>query len=127
MGRGVVDSDDLPLNVGREILQKSKTLTLIKKRVVRKVLDFVEDAEEKDPDLANQIWDVYGRYFKVGLIEDPENKEDLKKIVRFFSSTTGDNTTNMKEYISRMPEKSDKIYYVTGEGRKVASMAPAME
>merc|ERR1719262_2025506 len=58
--RGVVDSDDLPLNVGREILQQSRTLTLIRKRVVRKVLDFIEDAETKDPATFNSIWDTYG-------------------------------------------------------------------
>jgi heat shock protein beta len=125
--RGVVDSDDLPLNVGREILQQSKTLTLIRKRVVRKVLDWVESTESKDPDKFNTLWENYGRYFKVGLIEDAESKEELKKIVRFWSSTTGDNTTNLANYVSRMAANQEKIYYVTGEGRKSTEMAPAME
>jgi len=125
--RGVVDSDDLPLNVGREILQKSRTLTLIRKRVVRKVLDFMEDLAEEDIEKFNKMWDNYGRYFKVGLIEDNDNKEPLKKIVRFFSSTLGDNTTNLDGYVKRMQKDQDKIYYVTGDGRKSASMAPTME
>merc|ERR1719281_2007093 len=77
--RGVVDSDDLPLNVGREILQKSRTLTLIRKRVVRKVLDFMQQKSEKEPATFEKLWDNYGKYFKVGLVEDTESKEQLKK------------------------------------------------
>eukprot|EP00746_Dinoflagellata_sp_MGD_P007675 gnl/MRDRNA2_/MRDRNA2_115235_c0_seq1.p1 gnl/MRDRNA2_/MRDRNA2_115235_c0~~gnl/MRDRNA2_/MRDRNA2_115235_c0_seq1.p1 ORF type:complete len:821 (+),score=190.46 gnl/MRDRNA2_/MRDRNA2_115235_c0_seq1:107-2569(+) len=126
--RGVVDSDDLPLNVGREILQKSRTLTVIRKNIVRRVMGFMKDIETKDPEKFNKVWDLYGRYFKVGLVEDEENKKALMKIVRFWSSTSGENTTNLAGYVSRMtPENQDKIFYVTGEGRKNAEMAPAME
>jgi len=127
MGRGVVDSDDLPLNVGREILQKSKTLTLIRKRIVRKVLDYVENVAIKDPAKYSKLWDSFGKYFKVGLIEDQESKEALKKVVRFWSSTSGSNTTSLAEYVSRMPKDQDKIYFVAGEGREAAMKAPAME
>lgn len=125
--RGVVDSDDLPLNVGREILQKSRTLTVIRKNIVRKVLDWMKNAEKNEPEKFKKVWDNYGRYFKVGLIEDPEYKEQLLKIVRFFSSTQGDETTSLNGYCSRMKENQTSIYYVTGEGRKNAQMAPAME
>eukprot|EP00747_Dinoflagellata_sp_TGD_P162819 gnl/TRDRNA2_/TRDRNA2_180837_c0_seq1.p1 gnl/TRDRNA2_/TRDRNA2_180837_c0~~gnl/TRDRNA2_/TRDRNA2_180837_c0_seq1.p1 ORF type:complete len:810 (+),score=192.09 gnl/TRDRNA2_/TRDRNA2_180837_c0_seq1:65-2494(+) len=125
--RGVVDSDDLPLNVGREILQKSKTLTVIRKNVVRKVLNFVEDLSEKQPEKFNKLWDTYGRYFKVGMIEDRESKDAIKKIVRYWSSQSGDNTTTLGGYVSRMQEGQGNIYYVTGDGRKSAEMAPTME
>jgi len=125
--RGVVDSEDLPLNVGREILQKSRTLKIIRKRVVRKVLDSIDELRESDSEKFEQFWTAYGKYFKVGLVEDLDYKDELKRFVRFFSSTTGDNMTSLDEYESRMKEGQDKIYFVTGEGRKAAEMAPAME
>merc|ERR1712137_794522 len=125
--RGVVDSEDLPLNVGREILQKSRTLKIIRKRVVRKVLDTIDDLRENDPAKYDQFWNSYGKYFKVGLVEDLDYKDELKRFVRFWSSKSGDNQTSIPEYISRMKEGQDKIFFVTGEGRKAAEIAPAME
>merc|ERR1712190_206230 len=125
--RGVVDSEDLPLNVGREILQKSRTLKIIRKRVVRKVLDTIDELRENDPAKYDQFWSSYGKYFKVGLVEDLDYKDELKRFVRFWSSKSGDNQTSIPEYISRMKEGQDQIYFVTGEGRKAAEIAPAME
>merc|ERR1712190_446076 len=125
--RGVVDSEDLPLNVGREILQKSRTLKIIRKRVVRKVLDTIDELRENDPAKYDQFWSSYGKYFKVGLVEDLDYKDELKRFVRFWSSKSGDNQTSIPEYISRMKEGQDKIFFVTGEGRKAAEIAPAME
>ncbi|CAJ1361562.1 unnamed protein product [Effrenium voratum] len=125
--RGVVDSEDLPLNVGREILQKSRTLKIIRKRVVRKVLDTIDDLRENDPTKFESFWTSYGKYFKVGLVEDLDYKDELKRFVRFWSSKSGDNQTSLDEYIGRMKEGQDKIYFVTGEGRRAAEIAPAME
>merc|ERR1711933_316281 len=125
--RGVVDSEDLPLNVGREILQKSRTLKIIRKRVVRKVLDTIDELRENEPAKYDQFWSSYGKYFKVGLVEDLDYKDELKRFVRFWSSKSGDNQTSIPEYISRMKEGQDKIYFVTGEGRKAAEISPAME
>jgi heat shock protein beta len=125
--RGVVDSDDLPLNVGREILQKSKTLNLIRKRIVRKVLDYIESLAEKQPAKYAKLWETFGKYFKIGLIEDAESKEALKKIVRFWSSTTGENTTSLGEYVKRMQPGQDKIYFVSGEGKAGTARSPSME
>lgn len=125
--RGVVDSEDLPLNVGREILQKSRTLKIIRKRVVRKVLDTIDDLRESNPDKFESFWTSYGKYFKVGLVEDLDYKDELKRFVRFWSSKSGDNQTSLDEYISRMKEGQDKIYFVTGEGKRAAEIAPAME
>merc|ERR1712066_109172 len=125
--RGVVDSEDLPLNVGREILQKSRTLKIIRKRVVRKMLDTIDNLRTESPDKYDSFWNSYGKYFKVGLVEDLDYKDELKRFVRFWSSTSGDNQTSIPEYISRMKPGQDKIYFVTGEGRKAAEIAPAME
>jgi len=125
--RGVVDSEDLPLNVGREILQKSRTLKIIRKRVVRKVLDTIDDLRERTPEKFESFWSSYGKYFKVGLVEDLDYKDELKRFVRFWSSKSGDNQTSLQEYVSRMKEGQDKIYFVTGEGRRAAEIAPAME
>jgi heat shock protein beta len=125
--RGVVDSEDLPLNVGREILQKSRTLKIIRKRLVRKVLDTIDSLREDEPEKYDQFWNSYGKYFKVGLVEDLDYKDELKRFVRFFSSTSGDNMTSLGEYIGRMKEGQDQIFFVTGEGKKAAEIAPAME
>merc|ERR1712050_463567 len=125
--RGVVDSEDLPLNVGREILQKSRTLKIIRKRLVRKLLDSVDDLRESEPEKYETFWNAYGKYFKVGLVEDLDYKEELKRFVRFFSSKSGDKLTTIGEYITRMKEGQDKVYFVTGEGKKNAEIAPAME
>mmetsp|Transcript_129848 Transcript_129848/g.315419 ORF Transcript_129848/g.315419 Transcript_129848/m.315419 type:complete len:767 (-) Transcript_129848:81-2381(-) len=125
--RGVVDSEDLPLNVGREILQKSRTLKIIRKRVVRKVLDSIDNLKEDAPEKYDQFWNSYGKYFKVGLVEDLDYKDELKRFVRFWSSTSGDNMTSLSEYVGRMKEGQDQIYFVTGEGKKAAEIAPAME
>jgi len=125
--RGVVDSEDLPLNVGREILQKSRTLKIIRKRVVRKVLDSIDELRETSPAQYDQFWNSYGKYFKVGLVEDLDYKDELKRFVRFWSSTSGDNQTSIPEYITRMKEGQKSIYFVTGEGKRAAEISPAME
>eukprot|EP00927_Polykrikos_kofoidii_P019787 TRINITY_DN19278_c0_g1_i1.p1 TRINITY_DN19278_c0_g1~~TRINITY_DN19278_c0_g1_i1.p1 ORF type:complete len:777 (+),score=142.75 TRINITY_DN19278_c0_g1_i1:204-2333(+) len=125
--RGVIDSEDLPLNVGREILQQSRTLKIIRKRVVRKVLDTIGTLKEEDPAKYEQFWTSYGKYLKVGLVEDLDYQDELKGFVRFWSSKSGDKQTSLQEYVSRMKDGQDKIYFVTGEGRRTAEMAPAME
>jgi len=125
--RGVVDSEDLPLNVGREILQKSRTLKIIRKRLVRKILDSIDELREEMPEKYEQFWNSYGKYFKVGLVEDLDYKDELKRFVRFWSSKNPDNMTSLSEYAKRMKEGQDKIYFVTGEGKKAAEIAPAME
>jgi len=125
--RGVIDSEDLPLNVGREILQKSRTLKIIRKRVVRKVLDTIDSLRTDDPEKYDSFWNSYGKYFKVGLVEDLDYKDELKRFVRFWSSTSGDNQTSLDEYVGRMKDGQDKIFFVTGEGKRAAEISPAME
>jgi heat shock protein beta len=126
--RGVVDSNDLPLNVSREILQKSKVLSIINKRLVRKSLDMIREiAEAEDDSQYIVFWNNFGKYLKVGIIEDDRNKKDISPLLRFFSSKTGEEFTTLDEYVEGMPEDQKSIYYVTGDGRENASMSPVVE
>lgn len=124
--RGVVDSEDLPLNVGREILQKSKMLNVINKRLVRKSLDMFKEIE-KNATAYNTFWSGFGRYLKVGLIEDNDNRNELAKLSRWTTTETGDDVTSLDEYVSRMKEDQKQIFYVTGETKKRALASPALE
>lgn len=126
--RGVVDSDDLPLNVSREILQKSKVLNIINKRLTRKSLDMFRDlASDEDSSKYVQFWNNFGKYLKVGVIEDEKNRDDIIPLIRFFSSKSGEEYTSFDSYVERMPEGQKSIYYVTGEGKKNTMMQPVIE
>jgi heat shock protein beta len=124
--RGVVDSEDLPLNVGREILQKSKMLNVINKRLVRKSLDMFKEIE-KNATAYTTFWNGFGRYLKVGLIEDNDNRQELAKLSRWSTTETGDGVTSFDEYVARMKPEQKQIYYVTGETKKRALASPALE
>jgi len=126
--KGVVDSDDLPLNVSREILQKSKVLSIINKRLVRKSLDMFRDlASDEDASKYIMFWNNFGKYLKVGIIEDEVNKKEIVPLLRFFSSKSGEEYTSFDKYIEGMPEGQKSIYYVTGEGRENTMSQPVVE
>jgi len=140
--RGVVDSNDLPLNVSREILQKSKVLNIINKRLVRKSLDMIRDIaagdtdtkgdEEEDQENAPNgdyvmFWNNFGKYLKVGVIEDDANRKEIAPLLRFFSSKSGEEYTSLDEYVDNMPENQKSIYYLTGDGRENVAMNPVIE
>jgi len=131
--RGVVDSSDLPLNVGREILQQSKVLQIINKRLVRKSLDMIRDIEAADYDGASyiQFWNNFGKYLKVGIVEDGDTyKKELAPLLRFFSSKSGEEYTSLDKIVEGMTDaqkENKKIYYVTGEGLSKAKMSPSIE
>jgi molecular chaperone HtpG len=126
--RGVVDSDDLPLNVSREILQKSKVLSIINKRLVRKSLDMIRDiAEDEDESKYITFWNNFGKYLKVGVVEEDKNVKDLAPLLRFFSSKSGEEYTSLDKYVEAMPESQKAIYFVTGDGRENAAMSPVIE
>jgi heat shock protein beta len=126
--RGVVDSQDLPLNVSREILQKSKVLSIINKRLVRKSLDMVQSiAEDEDESKYIMFWNNFGKYLKVGVIEDQRNRDDIIPLLRFFSSKSVDEYTNLDQYIEGMKEGQKSIYYVTADGKEKAKLSPAAE
>jgi heat shock protein beta len=126
--KGVVDSDDLPLNVSREILQKSKVLSIINKRLVRKSLDMIREiAEAEDQSQYIMFWNNFGKYLKVGIIEDDKNRNEIAEYLRFFGSSSVDEYTSLDQYIEKMPEGQKAIYYVTGEGKERAAMSPVIE
>jgi heat shock protein beta len=127
--RGVVDSQDLPLNVSREILQKSKVLSIINKRLVRKSLDMIRDIADDTEDESKYImfWNNFGKYLKVGVIEDAKNKDDIVPLLRFFSSRSVDEYISLDDYVTNMKENQKQIYYVTADGKAKAQKSPAAE
>ncbi|KYO36449.1 hypothetical protein Y1Q_0024190 [Alligator mississippiensis] len=123
--KGVVDSDDLPLNVSRETLQQHKLLKVIRKKLVRKTLDMIKKiAEEKYNDT---FWKEFGTNIKLGVIEDHSNRTRLAKLLRFQSSHHESNLTSLDQYVERMKEKQDKIYFMAGSSRKEAESSPFVE
>jgi len=125
--KGVVDSEDLPLNVGREILQKSSVLRVVSRRIVKKSLDMISDLQEKGGDDWNAFQRNFGKYLKVGVVEDNENRKDIAKLVKFYTSADEKVTSTFGEYISRMKEGQEVIYFLSGEGRQQCLMSPAMD
>jgi molecular chaperone HtpG len=123
--RGVVDSEDLPLNVSREILQDSKAVRVIKKQVVKHALDLLEELA-KDEEKYQTFWKAFGPVLKEGLHFEPEHKDRLAPLARFHS-TRGDELTSLADYVGRMPEAQSAIYYLTGESRSALSKSPHLE
>nr|CAB3254423.1 endoplasmin-like [Phallusia mammillata] len=123
--KGVVDSDDLPLNVSRETLQQHKLLKVIKKKLVRKALDMIKklDAEV----YMEKFWKEFGTNIKLGVIEDHSNRTRLAKLLRFFTSNSKDDQTSLEAYVERMKEKQDKIYFCAGNGREEVEKSPFVE
>jgi molecular chaperone HtpG len=127
--RGVVDSNDLPLNVSREILQESKDVELIRKGCVNKVLGLLEDLAENQKDKYAGFWKEFGRVFKEGTGEDWANRERIAKLLRF--ATTHDaaeaQTVSLADYLSRMKEGQTRIYYITADSLAAAKNSPHLE
>lgn len=125
--KGVVDSEDLPLNVSREILQKSKVLRTISKRLVRKSIDMFKSIKTRGNDDYEDFWRQFGRYIKAGIIESKEQAEDLTKLSMWPSTNSPDKFTDLDGYVSRMKEDQKDIYFVAAESREKGESAPAME
>jgi len=127
--RGVIDSADLPLNVSREILQHSKDIDAIKAGSVKKVLGLLEDLAENKPEEYSSFWNEFGRVLKEGPGEDFTNKEKIAGLLRF-ASTHADNNqqvVSFKDYISRMKEEQEAIYYITADSFAAAQHSPHLE
>ena len=124
--RGVIDSEDLPLNVSREMLQQNPTLTKIRKAVVKRVLNELSKKADKAPDDYRVFWDSFGSVLKEGLYEDGDQKEKLLELVRF-ASTGGEEPTSLAGYLERMKDGQEAIYYITGEGRDAVERSPQLE
>lgn len=127
--RGVVDSADLPLNVSREILQESRDVDTIRSGCTKKVLSLLEDMAENDKDKYATFWTEFGRVFKEGVGEDHANRDKVAGLLRFASTQldTEEQSVSLADYIGRMKEGQDKIYYVTAETFKAAKNSPHLE
>ncbi len=127
--RGVVDSADLPLNVSREILQESRDVDTIRSGCTKKVLSLLEDLAENQKDKFSTFWKEFGRVFKEGVGEDQANRDKVAGLLRFASThlDTEEQSVSLADYIGRMKEGQDKIYYVTAETFKAAKNSPHLE
>jgi len=127
--RGVIDSSDLPLNVSREILQESRDVKAIREGSTRRVLGMLEDLATTRPEEYASFWKEFGQVLKEGLGEDMGNKERLAKLLRFATTATegSDQTVSLAEYVARMKEHQEKIYYVTAETHAAARNSPHLE
>jgi len=127
--RGVVDSDDLPLNVSRELLQENALVGKIRSAVVRRSLDLLQRLAGKEQEKFNSFWDEFGNVLKEGLVEDTANREKIAKLLRFSSTAdaASEQRVSLEDYVSRMQEGQDVIWYVTAENRKAAENSPHLE
>lgn len=127
--RGLVDSDDLPLNVSREILQQNKFIDSIRAASVKKILGLLENMVRNEPEKYAEFWKQFGQVMKEGPAEDFANRERIAKLLRFSSTHTDseEHTVSLEDYVSRMPEGQDKIYYITADSFSAAKNSPHLE